>query len=613
MARAAVAVAAVYTAFLLCAQFGFLAQLEQRFDSRPELLRGVLAAMAVAGIAAGFAAARWRALSLRAGLGITALACALSTLAGGVASSMLAAAGLGGALGFTTVALAGRLPALAPEGRWGRVAGWGTGLAYALSNLPPLFAGSPAMRALGPAALCLAAAAVAPRDRVAGGGAPAMAPPGPGFAALLLGFLALVLVDSTGFAHVQHSEALRLATWGTPALQLRQGAIHLVAAIVAGWWLDRGGLRALLTATAAIFALALPALADPLSRAVAGGAYAVGISFYSAALVAAPALTGGGAGAPRRAAWLYAVAGWIGSGLGVGAAENGAFGPAAAVGAVLFALHLALGVRAATWRALRLAAPVLLVAWVGTRAVESRAPGRAMAPADDAVARGRAVYLAEGCQHCHSQYVRPVAHDELWWGPRRGLDRSQRPPTPGNRRLGPDLTNVGLRRSAFWNEAHLRAPQQVSPGSLMPSFAHLFTDGSRGNDLVAYLGSLGAGAEGAREATVAAWSPAVPPAGDPARGAQLFARHCAACHGADGRGDGTVTRAVRRPTLDLTKEAYFRVAPAPGESLDVALARTLRFGLPPGTMPGHEWMSGGEVADLVAWVRRLAAAPRPSG
>jgi cytochrome c oxidase cbb3-type subunit 2 len=609
--RAAAAVAAVYTAFLLCAQFGFLAQLATRLGDRPRLLHGVLAAMAAAGIAAGFAAARWRGVSLRAALVATAAACALSTAAGGVATSLAAAAGLGGALGFATVALAGRLPRLAPRGEWGRVAGWGTGIAYAISNLPPLFAGAPAVRALLPALLCLVAAAVAPREREAPA-SPAAAPGSAlGFASVVLGFLALVLVDSAAFAHVQATPALRAATWGTPALQLRQGAVHLGAAVVAGWLLDRGRLRVLLLATAALFAVALPALADAAARPVAGALYAAGISLYSAALVAAPALTGAAASAPWRAAALFAVAGWVGSGLGVGAAEQGRLGAAAALGAAAFAFHLALGARGASRRALRAALPVAAAA-AGGLLLFNTAP--AAPRAASAVARGRQVYLAEGCQHCHSQYVRPVAHDDPWWGPRRALDRTERPPTPGNRRLGPDLANAGLRRSAFWHAAHLRAPQRLSPGSRMPSFAHLFDDGSgRGDDLVAYLASLGVGHEAERAAAVAAWRPPAGVAGDPRRGRALFARHCAPCHGEEGRGDGEVTRAVRRPTLDLTKGAFFRVAPAPGESLDDALARAIRFGLPPGTMPGHEWLSDRELADLVAFVRSLAAGSTTAG
>jgi mono/diheme cytochrome c family protein len=35
-------------------------------------------------------------------------------------------------------------------------------------------------------------------------------------------------------------------------------------------------------------------------------------------------------------------------------------------------------------------------------------------------------------------------------------------------------------------------------------------------------------------------------------GAALYARHCAACHGAEGRGDGPVAPALARPPSDLT-------------------------------------------------------------
>jgi hypothetical protein len=143
------AIAAVYVAFLLCAQFGFLAGLESALGRDTTALRAVLSAMGAGGLAGAALAARsarWRGWAdrpdraVRLGLGATAAAAAASVVPTRPVGFALAAVALGGALGFVTVALAGA----------------GTGVAYLVSNLPSLFGGSAAVRALAPAALCLA-------------------------------------------------------------------------------------------------------------------------------------------------------------------------------------------------------------------------------------------------------------------------------------------------------------------------------------------------------------------------------------------------------------------------------------------------------------------------
>lgn len=111
----------------------------------------------------------------------------------------------------------------------------------------------------------------------------------------------------------------------------------------------------------------------------------------------------------------------------------------------------------------------------------------------DAVAAGRKVYVSEGCLHCHSQYVRPVGPDQELWGPATSPEEalSQVPVLIGNRRQGPDLANVGLRRDRTWNRLHLIDPPSVSPGSRMPSYRHLFSgDAARGEALLSYLSQL---------------------------------------------------------------------------------------------------------------------------
>lgn len=609
LARVAAAIAAVYFAFLLCAQFGFLAQLEQALGGNPTALAIALGAMALGGIGAGFAAARLLVRfgarrTVRAGLVATALAAVASTGATAPGSFALAAAALGAALGATTVALAGALPRLASHGRLGRAVGLGTGTAYLLANLPIFFAGSPAVRAWIPAAACLAASLFVPPDREEG--APAsVANPLP-FPVTVAIFTLLVALDSSAFAFIQHDPKLLAASWGGSANSLRQGLVHFAAALAAGFAIDRGRLRGLLWTTAGLFAIALPALAGPW-LAFAAGIYAVGISFYSAALVAAPAsrASSGSASPALRAAWLFALAGWIGSGVGVGLSQHLAWrsiaGAAWGIAALVAFLSLAgSGGNGRGWL------PAVGLAAAAIFAVSTIPTER---PAADLVARGREVYLSEGCQHCHSQYVRPGGGpDEIWWGPHRPLDRGERPPTPGNRRIGPDLSNVGLRRSAVWQELHLRDPRAISPGSRMPSYAHLFEEGSdRGAALVAYLGTLGAGAERERWRLVRSTPPVVP-AHPPSlvRGRALFVRLCAPCHGPAGRGDGPVLASWRLATLDLAGGPLSRVGELGRGSGDpAALERVIRFGLPPFTMAGHEWLSDQEVADLAAWVRGL--------
>jgi cytochrome c oxidase cbb3-type subunit 2 len=171
----------------------------------------------------------------------------------------------------------------------------------------------------------------------------------------------------------------------------------------------------------------------------------------------------------------------------------------------------------------------------------------------------------------------------------------------GSRRQGPDLLAVGNRRSEVWHEAHLRDPRSLNPGSRMPSYAHLFEgDGQRGHDLVAYLGSLGAGTAVERWKLSSEESAVLPPA-SAARGATLFAGYCAECHGSEGRGDGPLAASLHDPHVNLRKPGFHSIQ-RPDEA---AIARVIRHGLPPTSMPGHEWLTDQQVADLAAFVKTL--------
>jgi cytochrome c oxidase cbb3-type subunit I/II len=89
---------------------------------------------------------------------------------------------------------------------------------------------------------------------------------------------------------------------------------------------------------------------------------------------------------------------------------------------------------------------------------------------------GRAVYIREGCWYCHSQYVRPVTREDLRWGPvsEAGEYAFDLPHLFSTRRIGPDLTRVGLKYSDDWHYAHHWDPRLVVPDSMMPSFKWLY-------------------------------------------------------------------------------------------------------------------------------------------
>lgn len=105
------------------------------------------------------------------------------------------------------------------------------------------------------------------------------------------------------------------------------------------------------------------------------------------------------------------------------------------------------------------------------------------------VARGRQVYIANGCIYCHSQQVRQDKYydangkehqfsaDVPQWGPRRTVPRDyvyDQPVQLGTMRTGPDLVNIGSRRTdPVWHHQHLYYPQMVA-GSVMAPFRHLY-------------------------------------------------------------------------------------------------------------------------------------------
>jgi cytochrome c oxidase cbb3-type subunit I/II len=90
--------------------------------------------------------------------------------------------------------------------------------------------------------------------------------------------------------------------------------------------------------------------------------------------------------------------------------------------------------------------------------------------------RGRDIYIREGCWYCHSQFVRPVTGETRRWGPvaQAGEYAFDVPHLFSTRRIGPDLSRVGLKFSDEWHIAHFWDPRMLEPDSIMPRFLTLF-------------------------------------------------------------------------------------------------------------------------------------------
>ncbi|MEM1054829.1 MAG: cytochrome-c oxidase, cbb3-type subunit II [Bacteroidota bacterium] len=98
---------------------------------------------------------------------------------------------------------------------------------------------------------------------------------------------------------------------------------------------------------------------------------------------------------------------------------------------------------------------------------------------------GRDLYIAEGCNNCHSQMVRPFRQEEIRYGPysRAGETVYETPHLWGSKRTGPDLARVGGKYPDLWHVRHMENPRSTSPASIMPKYAHMLRKPLRLDDL----------------------------------------------------------------------------------------------------------------------------------
>lgn len=192
-------------------------------------------------------------------------------------------------------------------------------------------------------------------------------------------------------------------------------------------------------------------------------------------------------------------------------------------------------------------------------------------------ARGKQLFIANGCVACHTQQVREVEMDKAFGSrPSLAADYASNKRTDfwrntatlmGTERTGPDLTDIGNRQpSALWHLSHLYNPRIVVRESIMPAYPWLFTtktnpspsdqvvnvpaeyrdDDEKGKvvatddalDLVAYLQSLKQIKlpDGTPAPDFLYKKPTANSQKEAINGKALFTTNCQSCHQADGQG-----------------------------------------------------------------------------
>jgi len=129
----------------------------------------------------------------------------------------------------------------------------------------------------------------------------------------------------------------------------------------------------------------------------------------------------------------------------------------------------------------------------------SKGPTGKLLPYTELEAKGKAIYIREGCWYCHTQQTRTLLADTKRSG-WKGVDSPvstpdefvyDAPHTFGTKRTGPDLSRIGGKYNTQWHRTHFRNPRDLVPGSVMPPFPWIVNNPDEFNALVAYLQRVG--------------------------------------------------------------------------------------------------------------------------
>lgn len=120
-----------------------------------------------------------------------------------------------------------------------------------------------------------------------------------------------------------------------------------------------------------------------------------------------------------------------------------------------------------------------IIEYVPTALVDSNVPTIAsVKPYTPLEIEGRDIYIAEGCNNCHSQMIRPFRSETERYGEysKAGEFVYDHPFLWGSKRTGPDLHRIGGKYPDSWHVRHMYDPTSTSPGSIMPAYPWMFTE-----------------------------------------------------------------------------------------------------------------------------------------
>jgi len=92
---------------------------------------------------------------------------------------------------------------------------------------------------------------------------------------------------------------------------------------------------------------------------------------------------------------------------------------------------------------------------------------------------------------------------------------------------------------------------------------------------------------------------------DAARGMKLYEKHCAICHGVEGRGDGPAAYLLSPKPRDFTRGEFRLVTTTNGVPTDEDLRRVVRNGMPGSAMPPWDRLPDADMKLLVRTVKRI--------